>query len=78
MLEVILDAVVKVGNKVGNLTENQLKILSQIGVNPKISAAGLSKIVGISKRKIEENLAKLKEQGLIIRAGGTRGHWQII
>ena len=38
----------------------------------------LAAIVGISKRKIEENLAKLKEQSILQRAGGTRGHWNIL
>jgi len=79
MLEVILNTVIKVGNKVGNiLTENQLKMIENIENNPKISAAKLSDIVGISKRKIEENLAKLKELNILQRIGGTRGHWEII
>jgi Fic family protein len=83
MLKVILDTVIKVGNRVGNkvgniLTDNQLKIIENIEENPKISAAKLSDAVGISKRKIEENLAKLKELNMIIRVGGTRGHWEII
>jgi hypothetical protein len=29
--------------------------------NPKVSAAALAKIMGISKRKEEENVAKLKK-----------------
>jgi len=79
MLEVILNTVIKVGNKVGKiLTENQLKMIENIENNPKISAAKLSDIVGISKRKIEENLAKLKELNILQRIGGTRGHWEII
>jgi Fic family protein len=67
----------KVGNKVGNLTDNQQMILEQIKANNKISASKLSDIVGISKRKIEENLAKLKEQGALERVGGTRGSWKV-
>jgi len=66
----------KVGNKVGNLTDNQQMIIKQIQLNNKISASKISDIVGISKRKIEENLAKLKEQGVLKRVGGTRGHWE--
>lgn len=68
----------KVGNKVGNLTDNQQMILKQIKLNNKISASKLSDTVGISKRKIEENLAKLKEQGVLERVGGTRGYWEIL
>ena len=83
MLEIILDTVLKVGNRVGNkvgntLSENQLKIIENIEINSKISAVKLSEIVGISKRKIEENLAKLKELNKIKRVGGTRGHWEVI
>jgi Fic family protein len=82
VLQSILEAIDKVGNgvgnKVGNLTENQLRIIDQIKLNNKISASKLSEIVGISKRKIEENLAKLKEQGLLKRVNGTRGYWEVI
>lgn len=88
MLEVILQSinVNKVGNKVGNrvgnkvgnvLSDNQIKILKIIEKNPKISAVRLSEIVGISQRKIEENLAKLKELHILKRVGGTRGYWDI-
>ena len=65
MLEVILKTIEKVGNEVGNgvgniLTNNQEKILKEMKLNPRISAQVLSDKVGISKRKIEENIAKLK------------------
>jgi ATP-dependent DNA helicase RecG len=34
--------------------------------------------VGISQRKIQENIAKLKEQGIIERVGPAKGgHWKI-
>jgi Fic family protein len=71
-----------VGNRVGNesdnvLSENQKNILMLIEQNSKISAQKLSDQVKISKRKIEENLAKLKEMGFLKRMGGTRGRWEI-
>jgi len=83
MLGVILDTVQKVGNivgsKVGNsLTDNQLIIIENIKLDSKISATKLSEKVGISKRKIEENLAKLKALKLLKRVGGTRGYWEIV
>lgn len=82
MLEVILESIQKVGSKVGNevgneLTENQKKIIQNMKENSKISAKKLSDIVGISVRKIEENIAKLKEMKIIDRVGGTRGHWEL-
>ncbi len=83
MLDVILETIHKVGNKVGKkvgnqLSENQQKIVENIKNNPKISATKLSVIVEISRRKIEENLAKLKEMKVIQRVGGTRGYWKVL
>ena len=83
MLEVILNTVREVGNKVGNrvgnnLSDNQQLIVENIRANSKISAMKLSKAIGISKRKIEENLAKLKAMNIITRVGGTRGYWEIV
>ena len=83
MLEVILNTVREVGNKVGNkvgnnLSDNQQFIVENIRANSKISAMKLSETIGISKRKIEENLAKLKAMNIIKRVGGTRGHWEIV
>ncbi len=77
-IEFLLQSILEAINKVGNLSDNQQKILRQIKLNNKISASKLSDIIGISKRKIEENLAKLKEQGILERIGGTRGCWKII
>ena len=81
MLEMILESIVKVGNRVGNevgnLTQNQEKIVGLMKINPKISAKKLSDAVGISTRKIEENIAKLKKLGLIQRVGSTRGYWKV-
>ena len=81
MLEMILEAISKVGkevgNKVGNLTENQIIIVKLMKDNSKITAKLLSEEVGISVRKIEENIAKLKKLTLIKRVGGTRGNWKV-
>ncbi len=70
----------KVGEKVGEkLTDNQTKILQEISKDKFVSAPQLSKEVGISKRKIEENISKLKKKGLIKRIGPAKGgHWEVI
>ena len=65
-------------DNIGNLTENQKTILEQIKINNKILAVKLAEIIGISKGKIEENLAKLKEHGVSERVGGTRGTWRVM
>ncbi len=77
MLEMILESIVKVGNEVGNLTEHQMIIVDMMKKNSKVSAKLLSESVGISVRKIEENIAKLKKLEVIDRVGGTRGHWEV-
>ncbi len=67
---------VKVPEKV---TVNQQKILEEIGKNPGITSNSLAQIVGISERKIKENISKLKEKGLLRRVGPDKGgHWEII
>ena len=66
----------KVGEK---LTDNQQKILKLIEGNPNISAAKLAGGVGISVRKIETNIQKLKEAGLLERIGPAKGgYWKLI
>ncbi|MCK5161014.1 MAG: putative DNA binding domain-containing protein [Candidatus Aureabacteria bacterium] len=70
----------KVGVKVGDkVTENQAKIMEEMKKNPYVSANELSKTVGISQRKIESNISKLKEKKLVKRIGSAKGgHWEVI
>jgi len=90
MLDVILKTVqkleeenkkvgIKVGEKVGiNLSENQREIIGYMMENPKISAKKLSELVGISSRKIEENIKRLKEENIIERVGANKGgYWRV-
>jgi ATP-dependent DNA helicase RecG len=49
-----------------------------IDKNPHISSVELAKIVGISSRKIEVNIAKLKDYGILERIGSPKGgYWKI-
>lgn len=70
----------KVGEKVGeNFTNNQLLIINFIKKNNKISAKELSEKIGISPRKIEDNIRKLKEKNKLKRIGSAKGgHWLVI
>jgi ATP-dependent DNA helicase RecG len=46
--------------------------------NPNISARDLSDIIGISQRKIEENISKLKKKEILKRIGSAKGgYWKI-
>jgi len=69
----------KVTEKVtGKVTENQKKILENIAMNPHVTTRELSGIVGISDRKIKENIKKLKENGLLRRIGPAKGgYWKV-
>ena len=60
------------------LTENQHRIISCLKENPEMSAAGLAKSIGISSRKVEENIQKLKKLGMLQRHGSPRkGYWVV-
>jgi len=76
-VEKVLEKVTeKVPEKV---TENQSKIINEIRKNSNITSKKLSEIVGISERKIKDNLAKLKKKGLLKRVGPDKGgSWEII
>ncbi len=65
--------------KVGeNLTENQLLIIEKMKQNNKISARELSALIGISSRKIEDNIRKLKVKQILKRIGPAKGgYWEI-
>lgn len=69
-----------VGEKVGeNLSSNQRKILALLQDNPHMAARELAKQVGISSRKIEENIAKLKVLDLLERIGPAKGgYWKVL
>ena len=60
------------------VTDNQVLIVQFISENNKITTQMLSEKVKISQRKIKENIAKLKEIGLIERIGSAKGgFWNI-
>lgn len=72
----------KVGEKVGEpgeikveekLTPSQQRIVQLMAENPRISAKELAAKIGISSRKIESNIAKLRAMNRIKRIGPTKG-----
>ena len=70
----------KVGDRVGDkLSETQKRILSLMQQNPSVSAQRLSEEIGISMRKIEENIRTLRERNKIERIGNAKsGHWEVL
>jgi ATP-dependent DNA helicase RecG len=70
----------KVGEKVGeSLSKNQRLIVKSMVENPNVSAKDLSVVIGISQRKIEENISKLKKKGVLRRIGPAKGgYWKVV
>lgn len=59
-----------------HLSVNQEKILQEIKNDSSVTAKILSEKIGISERKIQDNLKFLKEKNLISRIGGNKnGKW---
>ena len=67
---------VKVTQKV---TVNPQKILKAIKNNPFITQDELSKVIGLSRKSIIQNMNKMKDNGLLKRVGAAKnGHWEIL
>ena len=78
---------VEVGDKVGEkhvavtefMTPNQRQILALITIDSRISARELAEKVGISSRKVEGNISKLKALRYLRRNGSAKGgQWEIV
>lgn len=66
----------KVTDKV---TDNQMKIIECIIDNNSITTNQLADKVGISQRKIKDNINKLKNRNIIKRIGPAKGgYWKVI
>lgn len=76
----LIDYPDRVGEKVGEkLTQNQRIILEKLQADPLLPAKKLAIYLGISQRKTEENLAKLKVKGYLQRIGSAKGgYWHVI
>lgn len=66
------------GSIVYELTDRQFELLSIIHDNSKVTYQQLSEKLDIQESAISKHISKLKAKGLLIRLGGTRGHWQVV
>jgi predicted HTH transcriptional regulator len=54
------------------------KILKIINENQSITLPEIAELVGISKRAVEKQIAKLKDEGVLKRVGGRKnGYWEV-
>ena len=68
-----------VGNSVKGKAKREQDILRQILSNPKISSAELAKMLKVTERTIERDIARLRETNRIKRQGGDKGgEWIIL
>ena len=77
---VIANDTVKVTQRVNvKVNVNQQKILEELRKNPHITMDELSKLVGIAKKNIFNNMKKLQEAGLLKRVGADKnGYWEVL
>jgi ATP-dependent DNA helicase RecG len=63
--------------EIDTLTANEVKILSLIQENPKITAKEMAEIISVSIRTVKLILKKLSNKQIIVRIGGRRyGQWK--
>ncbi|HOZ14468.1 MAG TPA: winged helix-turn-helix domain-containing protein [Tenuifilaceae bacterium] len=61
------------------IADNQLIIVDLLNKNSYYTTAELAQKVGISQRKVKENLRKLKEMGLLNRIGTAKvRYWEVV
>lgn len=68
----------KVPDKPEVINENQHKIMLLLFQNNRLSLSELAQMIGMSKRKMLDNVNLLKDKGLLIRVGSPKsGYWQV-
>ena len=83
---IISDIAKKDGSPISSLTSSQKssqkssqEIIELITQNPKITLSELANMLKMTRRGIDKNIKKLKEQGLIRRVGPDKGgHWEVV
>lgn len=79
MLEVIRDALAPyaVGSSIKN--DDERRALGYFRENPNGTVAGLSAVLGMPQRSVERLVAKLKDDGRLVREGSPRsGSWKVV
>lgn len=81
MLEMIRNALREISeiNSGTNVVTNEEKVLTLLRQNGNMSAQMLSEAIGITQRQAQRILAKLKDEGRIIRHGANKnGYWEVM
>ena len=66
-------------NRTVKLSKNQMNILEKMSENSNATLAELSKLLGLGRTTITDNVSKLQKMGVLKRVGSDKtGHWEII
>lgn len=61
------------------MLKSREKITTLLSENPTLSATTIAKIIGISPKGVEKQLARLKTDGLLRRVGPDKGgYWEVV
>lgn len=78
MLEIIRDALVPYAAGGYNKANDERRALDYFRENPTGTVSGLSAALGMPQRSVERLVARLKEDGKLIRNGSPRsGSWTV-
>ena len=67
------------GGSVKSSVKSSVKILKIIETDRDVSASKLAEILGISRRAVEKQIAKLKSEDKLKRIGSAKGgYWEIV
>ena len=80
MLEVILESIESsVKSSVKSSVNTEDRILEHLTQNPKTTIKELAKLLNLTTRAIEKQLANLKNENKLIRVGSARkGYWKVV
>jgi len=65
------------GNVVNAGNSLRAKVLAAIRADPYVRARQIAEAEGVSTRQVERWVRALRDEGVIERVGGTRGHWRV-
>jgi len=68
-----------VEKNVKHVVKTSEKIIAVMQANPEVTAEMLASKLQLSARGIEDNIARLKKAGRVVRHGGRKkGYWKIL
>jgi len=68
----------KIGGPIGgNLTDRQKEVLEFFLIDNKLTKRKLANKLNINISAAQAHIDNLKEKGVLVRVGGTRGYWEV-